>query len=73
MIIYKAFIWSHLDYENVLYEKGFSNPFTEKLKPAQYNANAKGYIEIYIYIYIYTHIYIYIYMNEKPVWVCVTQ
>ena len=29
--IYKAFIWSHLDYGDVLYDQAFNNSFKEKL------------------------------------------
>ena len=30
--IYKAFIWSHLDYGDVLYDQAFNNSFKEKLE-----------------------------------------
>ena len=36
--IYKAFIWSHLDYGDVLYDQAFNNSFKEKLESFQYNA-----------------------------------
>ena len=35
--IYKAFIWSHLDYGDVLYDQAFNNSFKEKLESIQYN------------------------------------
>ena len=36
--ICKAFIWSHLDYCDVLYDQAFNNVFKEKLESFQYNA-----------------------------------
>ena len=36
--INKAFIWSHLDYGDVLYDQAFNNSFKEKLESFQYNA-----------------------------------
>ena len=36
--IYKAFIRSHLDYGDVLYDQAFNNSFKEKLESFQYNA-----------------------------------
>ena len=36
--IYKAFIWSHLDYGDVLYNQAFNSSFKEKLESFQYNA-----------------------------------
>ena len=36
--IYKAFIWPHLDYDDVLYGQAFNNSFKEKLESIQYNA-----------------------------------
>ena len=34
--MYKAFIWPHLDYGDVLYDQAFNNLFKEKLEPNQY-------------------------------------
>ena len=34
--IYKAFIWPHLDYGDVLYDQAFNNLFKEKLESNQY-------------------------------------
>ena len=36
--IYKAFIWSHLDYGDVHYDQAFNKSFKEKLESFQYNA-----------------------------------
>ena len=36
--IYKAFIWSHLDYGDVLYDQAFNNSFNEKLESFEYKA-----------------------------------
>ena len=33
--IYKAFIWPHLDYGDVLYDQAFNNSFKEKLESIQ--------------------------------------
>ena len=36
--IYKAFIRSHLDYGDVLYDQAFNNYFHAKMESSQYNA-----------------------------------
>ena len=36
--IYKSFIRSHLDYEDIIYDKGFNESFHAKLESLQYNA-----------------------------------
>ena len=38
MGIYKAFVRSHLDYGDVLYDQAFSNFFRAKMESLQYNA-----------------------------------
>ena len=38
VIIYKAFIRPHLDYDDVLYDQAFNNSFHAKMESIQYNA-----------------------------------
>ena len=38
VIIYKAFVAPHIDYVDVLYDKGFNNLFHTKMKSIQSNA-----------------------------------
>ena len=37
-IIYKFFVRLHLDFEDILYDQTFNNPFHEKFELIQYNA-----------------------------------
>ena len=48
--IYKAFIYPHLDYSDILYDQASNKLFKEKLESCQYNAclaltGAKGYVK----------------------------
>ena len=36
--IYKFFIWSHLDYGDIVYDQAFNESFHKNLESIQYNA-----------------------------------
>ena len=36
--IYKSFIWPHLDYSDIVYDRAFNKSFHKNLKSIQYNA-----------------------------------
>ena len=38
LIIYKRFIRSHLDYRDIIYDKGYNTSFHQKLELLQFNA-----------------------------------
>ena len=38
MIIYKSFIWPHLDYDDVVYDRAFNESFHQSLESLQYSA-----------------------------------
>ena len=38
IIIYKSFIWPHIDYGDIVYDRAFNESFHKNLESIQYNA-----------------------------------